>query len=188
VSGNFSRHHKLERLLARVLDQGTWLASGIIGVGWLLSVAGWQSVALINGGIALFLLLPVLRVAIMLVVFVRERDYRFGLIAGVVLAIIVLGALLGIGIRSDSRTGCVTAPGCFRDSPACFFRPEVLLTVTCYRMSHHEKGTPAAGRPGARASDNPLEARRNDCHGHPRAARSQAQGSDCANGATAPRR
>ena len=127
MSGNFARHQRLERLLARVLDQGTWLALGIIGVGWLLSVAGWQSVALINGGIALFLLLPVLRVAIMLVGFVRERDYRFGLIAGVVLAIIVLGALLGIGIR-------------------------------------------------------------NDCHGHPRAARSQAQGSDCANGATAPRR
>lgn len=87
-------HQKLERLLARVLDQGTWLASGIIGVGWLLRAAGWRSVILIDGGIVLFLLLPVLRVVIMLVVFVRERDYRFGIIAGVVLSIIVLGALL----------------------------------------------------------------------------------------------
>lgn len=80
--------------MARVLDQGTWLASGIIGVGWLLRAAGWRSVILIDGGIVLFLLLPVLRVVIMLVVFVRERDYRFGIIAGVVLSIIVLGALL----------------------------------------------------------------------------------------------
>jgi uncharacterized membrane protein len=95
VIESLARHHKLERLLARVLDQGTWLASGIIGAGWLLAAAGWRSVALIDGGIALFLLLPVLRVAIMLVVFVRERDYRFGLIAALVLSIIVLGAWLG---------------------------------------------------------------------------------------------
>jgi uncharacterized membrane protein len=91
-----ARHRELERLLARVLDQGTWLASGIIGAGWLLAAAGWRSVVLINSGIALFLLLPVIRVIIMLVVFVRERDYRFGIIAGVVLSIIVLGALLGV--------------------------------------------------------------------------------------------
>lgn len=89
------RRHELERLLARVLDQGTWLASGITGIGWLLAAAGWRSVVLIDSGIALFLLLPILRVVIMLVVFVRERDYRFGVIAGVVLSIIVLGALLG---------------------------------------------------------------------------------------------
>ncbi len=90
-----ARHHELERLLARVLDQGTWLASGITGVGWLLSAAGWKSVVLIDSGIALFLLLPVMRVIVMLVVFIRERDYRFGIISGVVLSIIVLGALLG---------------------------------------------------------------------------------------------
>ena len=81
--------------MARVLDQGTWLACGIMGFGWLLAAAGWRSVAMINCGIALLLLLPVLRVVIMLVVFIRERDYRFGIIAGVVLSIIVLGALLG---------------------------------------------------------------------------------------------
>jgi uncharacterized membrane protein len=98
VIESLARHHELERLLARVLDQGTWLASGIIGVGWLLAAAGWRSVALINSGIALCLLLPVLRVVIMLVVFVRERDYRFGVIAGVVLSIIALGALLGAGM------------------------------------------------------------------------------------------
>jgi uncharacterized membrane protein len=95
VTEGLARHHALERLLARVLDQGTWLASAIIGVGWLLAAAGSKSVVLIDSGIALFLLLPVLRVVIMLVVFVRQRDYRFGIIAGVVLSIIVLGALLG---------------------------------------------------------------------------------------------
>ena len=92
---SLARHHELERLLARELDQGPWLATGIIGVGWFLAAVGWRSVALIDSGIALFLLLPVLRVVIMLVVFVRQRDYRFSVIAGVVLSIIVLGALLG---------------------------------------------------------------------------------------------
>jgi uncharacterized membrane protein len=95
VIEGLARPHALERLLARVLDHGTWLASAIIGAGWLLAAAGSKSVVLINSGIALFLLLPVLRVAIMLVVFIRQRDYRFGVIAGVVLSIIVLGALLG---------------------------------------------------------------------------------------------
>lgn len=95
MSADAGRHRQLERLLARVLDQGTWLATASVAAGWLLAAAGWRSVSLINSGIALFLLLPVMRVIIMLVVFVRERDYRFGVIAGVVLAIIVLGALLG---------------------------------------------------------------------------------------------
>ena len=95
MTGSLARHHKLERLLARVLDQGTWLASGITAAGWLLAAAGWRSVSLIESGIALFLLLPVIRVVVMLVVFVRDRDYRFGIIAGVVLSIIVLGALRG---------------------------------------------------------------------------------------------
>lgn len=95
---SLARHPRLERLLARVLDQGTWLASGIIGAGWLLAAAGWRSVVLIDSGIALFLLLPVVRVVVMLVVFVRERDYRFGIIAAVVLSIIALGAFLGAHI------------------------------------------------------------------------------------------
>jgi uncharacterized membrane protein len=95
MTNSLARHHGLERLLARVLDQGTWLASGIIAAGWVLSALGWGTVAVINAGVALFLLLPVLRLLIMLIVFIRERDYRFGVIAAVVLSIIVLGALLG---------------------------------------------------------------------------------------------
>ena len=46
-------------------------------------------------GIALFILLPVLRVVIMLIVFLQQRDYRFVAIAAVVLAIIGLGYVLG---------------------------------------------------------------------------------------------
>jgi uncharacterized membrane protein len=41
--------------------------------------------------------LPVLRVTLMLIVFLRERDYRFGAIAALVLTFIVLGFVLGAG-------------------------------------------------------------------------------------------
>jgi hypothetical protein len=43
----------------------------------------------------LFILVPALRVLLMVVVFVCERHYRFGAIASLVLAVIVVGAALG---------------------------------------------------------------------------------------------
>jgi hypothetical protein len=92
----------LERLLANVLHRGTWLATGIIALGLALPLFGSRGVVLamtgeaIVAGIALFILLPVLRVMLMLVMFVRAGDYRFGAIATLVLAIIVLGAALGV--------------------------------------------------------------------------------------------
>jgi uncharacterized membrane protein len=47
-------------------------------------------------GIALFILLPSLRVLLMLYVFIRERDFRFAFISGVVLATLLLGVFLGV--------------------------------------------------------------------------------------------
>jgi uncharacterized membrane protein len=46
-------------------------------------------------GIALFILLPMLRVLLMLLVFIRERDFRLASRAGWVLAIILLSIVLG---------------------------------------------------------------------------------------------
>lgn len=46
-------------------------------------------------GIVLLILLPVLRVLLMLLVFIRKRDLRFSCIAGLVLAEILLAVLLG---------------------------------------------------------------------------------------------
>lgn len=95
----------MERLLAGVLNYGTWLASAVIGVGltlaWLGSRASPPNLAtppampVVTAGIAMLILLPVLRVALMLIVFVRQRDYRFGAIAALVLAIIFAGCVLG---------------------------------------------------------------------------------------------
>lgn len=88
----------MERLLAVLLRYGAWLASLAIAIGLFLALTGSTpaGMRIVTIGIGLFILLPSLRVLLMLVVFVRERDYRFGLIAALVLAIIVLGLAVGM--------------------------------------------------------------------------------------------
>ena len=97
---------RLEELLAAFLRYGNWSALATIGLGYSLALIGsyapnWNLPALSNMrivrvGIALFILLPIFRVLLMLLVFVRERDFRFAFISGVVLAIILLGIFLGV--------------------------------------------------------------------------------------------
>ena len=48
-----------------------------------------------TAGIVLFILLPVLRVAAMLIFFLRARDYRYGAIAALVLLIISFSFFVG---------------------------------------------------------------------------------------------
>ena len=52
-----------------------------------------------SAGIALFILLPVIRVIVMLFAFLRDRDYRFSVIAAFVLAVTLLGLLVGSRLR-----------------------------------------------------------------------------------------
>ena len=92
-----------EPLLARVLSGGTWLASGIIALGLALPLPGWPGDPpasagqwVVTAGIAILILLPVLRVLLMLIAFVRGGDYRLGAIAALVLAVIALGSVLGL--------------------------------------------------------------------------------------------
>ena len=87
---------RLERLLANLLHYGSWLASIAIGLGLALS---FMRIATL--GIALFILLPSVRVLLMLIVFLRARDYRFTAIAALVLAIIVLGFAVGMRSRTE---------------------------------------------------------------------------------------
>ena len=54
------------------------------------------SARILTLGVALFILLPVFRVLLMIIVFVRDGDYCFGAIATLVLAIIILGAAPGM--------------------------------------------------------------------------------------------
>jgi uncharacterized membrane protein len=95
---------RLEQLLASTLNYGTILASAVIAVGLLLapisthampSRAVPSAASVVTAGIALFILLPVFRVLVMMVMFTRMRDYRFGAVATLVLAIITLGFVFG---------------------------------------------------------------------------------------------
>lgn len=89
---------RLEVLLADLLQYGTWLASAVIMAG--LAVAWMRhdstSMRMVTAGIGCFLLLPVVRVLVMLIAFIRERDGRFTLIAATVLMVIFAGVVLGL--------------------------------------------------------------------------------------------
>jgi len=93
---------RLENQLAILLENGTWLACAIIAAGLLLtSMVITQSAvgtALVKAGIGLIILLPMLRVAMMLGLFTKDRNYRYATIAITVLLIMAGG--LFIGLRS----------------------------------------------------------------------------------------
>jgi hypothetical protein len=93
---------RLEHWLASLLHYGTWIATGTIaaGLGLTPRTHGGTGPATIGAsvmtaGIALFILLPIMRLILMLGVFLHQRDYRFGAIAALVLAIVAAGLLVG---------------------------------------------------------------------------------------------
>ncbi|PLC49785.1 hypothetical protein CR159_10855 [Pollutimonas subterranea] len=94
-----------ERLIARLLWNGTWLASSIIAAGLILDFLHRIDVALFPNlagsqvaaaGIALFILLPIARVVLMLAIFLHERDYAYTAISALVLVIIGIGFAIGL--------------------------------------------------------------------------------------------
>ncbi len=100
MTDNYERH---EQIIAALLWYGTWLASAVIAAGMALSalqqlerlpafsLSGYD---LVKAGVALFILLPVVRVA--LAIFLGERDYAYMVISTLVLAIIGAGILIGL--------------------------------------------------------------------------------------------
>jgi len=100
------RPAQLEWLLAGTLHLGTWLASAAIGLGLALALldsrfsapklAILRDIRIATIGIALLILLPVVRVIVMLIVYLRHRDYRLAAIALLVLTIILLGFTVGV--------------------------------------------------------------------------------------------
>ena len=100
------RSAKLEWLLATTLHYGTSLASAVISLGLGLalidsrfsapSLAILRDRRIVTIGIAMLILLPVVRVTVMLIVYFRQRDYRLAAIALLVLTIILLGFTVGL--------------------------------------------------------------------------------------------
>jgi len=68
----------------------------VIAVGLVLP----SGARVVTAGIALFVALPIVRVSVMLVEFLRRRDYRIATIAALVLFIIVLGIVLGARMKA----------------------------------------------------------------------------------------
>ncbi len=86
----------LDRRVASLLHVGTWLASAVIAVGLVLPAGA----GVVKAGIALFVALPIVRVTVMLVDFLRRRDYRIATIAALVLTVILLGIALSLRMNA----------------------------------------------------------------------------------------
>ena len=92
-----------DQIIAGLLWYGTWFASAVIAVGMLLTAIEPFPVSfnlhltgygVVKAGVAMFILLPVTRVALMLTIFLRERDYAYVVIAALVLGIIAVGVII----------------------------------------------------------------------------------------------
>lgn len=88
------------QIIAGLLWYGTLLACALIAMGMILNTAGSAPVVfhftvkgydLVRAGVAVLILLPVLRVLVMLLIFARERDAVYVAIAALVLIIIGAG-------------------------------------------------------------------------------------------------
>ena len=101
MSSNKIKPGSIESLLARLLNVGTWVASIVIAGGLALSWLNQRTplpvaTQLVTAGIALFILLPILRVILMFTIYLRDRDYQFAVAAAVVLLILFAGCAIGI--------------------------------------------------------------------------------------------
>jgi hypothetical protein len=99
----------LEWLLAHTLYYGTLMASAVVCLGLGLAMIGarfgaprlaiLRDMRIATIGIALFILLPVARVMVMLVAYIRQRDYRLSAMSLLVLTVILLGFAVGLAGR-----------------------------------------------------------------------------------------
>ena len=125
------RPARLEWLLAVVLHYGSRLASAVIAFGLGLALIHSRApkltiqrdMRIATIGIALFILLPVVRVVLMLIVYLRQRDYRLGAVALLVLAIIVLGFAVSLVRSRHQDAPRISDAHATRTVPASFVRP-----------------------------------------------------------------
>jgi uncharacterized membrane protein len=93
------REPGFDRVVALVLRVGAFGCFFIMLTGLLVGffVPGLISQKIERAGVLLMLATPVVRVAVAGVLFLREKDWKFGAISFGVLAILLLGAVFGIG-------------------------------------------------------------------------------------------
>jgi len=100
-----NRIARCEQSIAGLLWNGTWLASALVTAGialgathdsWSFVAPGLSGYNVMKTGVAFFIILPIARVALMLVMSLRERDYVYTLISVFVLAVIAAGIMVGL--------------------------------------------------------------------------------------------
>jgi uncharacterized membrane protein len=94
-----TRNAKTDHLLASALNAGGTLAFVLVAFGTvLLFLHVPRAVLVLKLGIVVLMSTPVLRVALAVIAFWVERDYKYVAIAFAVLLIVVLGALLRVAV------------------------------------------------------------------------------------------
>jgi uncharacterized membrane protein len=93
------REPDFDRAVALVLRVGAFTCFFVMLTGLLigLSVRGSIPENIERAGVLLMLATPVVRVLVAGILFVREKDWKYGAISFGVLTILLLGAVFGIG-------------------------------------------------------------------------------------------
>ena len=93
------RKPAFDRIVALVLRVGAFACFFVMLAGLLfgLFIRGPVPAEIERAGVLLMLATPAVRVAVAGVLFLREKDWKFGAISFGVLTILLLGALFGIG-------------------------------------------------------------------------------------------
>jgi uncharacterized membrane protein len=92
------RDLKLDRIVAQALKLGAYLGFVVLAVALLATFVTPQYAALLAKiGVIVMISTPPFRLAIALIVFLYERDYRYAAITSGVLLILLLSAVFGIG-------------------------------------------------------------------------------------------
>lgn len=90
----------IELTLARALRVGSIIAALLMAAGLMMIILGWapdQGNRVLTAGLITLVATPVMRVAVALLVFLRERDYLFAFFCLVVLSSLAAGVVIGQG-------------------------------------------------------------------------------------------
>lgn len=98
MEGFESRHEAIELVLAKLLRVGSSVSATLIAAGIALTLTGIASSAatyLTTAGLVALVATPIIRVAVALLVFLRERDLMFAGFCLVVLTSLLVGVIIG---------------------------------------------------------------------------------------------
>ena len=93
------RDPRLDTFVATSLRWGAYAAFAVLLAALIATpfVSAHTSEVLYRTGVLVMMATPGLRVLIALLVFLRERDYKYSLVAAGVLLILLLGSVFGVG-------------------------------------------------------------------------------------------